>query len=299
MDFENEFLDWIHQNHPTVDVRVEDMRLMYRSYRGITVVPEKGGAAPVFPIEKYQEMYEKGMDFKQLFFQFSTDYFAASQNMKQQMPDVELDREKILSEVRLRLMSMDRNREFLERVPYMPWQDLAAIPVIEYEGFRITIQNNLLTDFAITQEDLFAAARANVTPTIALLWEAALNSAVDQFGREDVSELFSFLTYVNVPMYILRAGDEDGASAVLDKQLLQKTGEAIGEDFYLLPASVHEFIAVPAGMDKKKLLETVAAVNKTLEPEDLLSNNIYHYDREKKLVTIVSAPEQNRGLYGR
>lgn len=299
MDFENEFLDWIHQNHPTVDVRVEDMRLMYRSYRGITVIPDKGGAAPVFPIEKYQAMHEKGMDFQQLFYQFSTDYFAASQNMKQQMPDIELNREKILDEVRLRLMDMERNREFLESVPYIPWHDLAAVPVIEYEDFRITIQNNLLTDFAITKEELFAAARANITPTITSLWEAALNSAVDQFGREDVSELFSVLTYVNVPLYVLRAGDENGASAVLDEQFLQKTGEAIGEDFYLLPSSVHEFIAVPASMDKKSLLETVAAVNKTLEPEDLLSNNIYHYDREKKLVTTVSAPEQNRGLYGR
>lgn len=299
MDFENEFLDWIHQNHPTVDVRVEDMRLMYRSYRGITVIPDKGGAAPVFPIEKYQAMHEKGMDFKQLFYQFSTDYFAASQNMKQQMPDIELNREKILGEVRLRLMDMERNREFLERVPYVPWQDLAAVPVIESDNFRITIGNNLLTDFAITKEELFAAARVNVTPTITPLWEAALNSAVDQFGKEDVSELFSFLKYVNVPLYVLRAGDENGASAVLDEQFLQKTGEAIGEDFYLLPSSVHEFIVAPASMDKKSLLETVAAVNKTLEPEDLLSNNIYHYDREKKLVTTVSAPEQNRGLYGR
>lgn len=299
MDFENEFLDWIHQNHPTVDVRVEDMRLMYRSYRGITITPENGGAAPIFPIERYRAMYEKGMDFKQLFYQFSTDYFAASQNLKQRMPDIELDREKILCEVRLRLMDMKKNKAFLEWVPYIPWQDLAAVPVIEYEDFRITIINNHLTAFAITKEELFAAARANVTPTITPLWEAALNSAVDEFGKEDVSELSSFLKYVNVPLYVLRAGDEDGASAVLDEQFLQKTGEAIGEDFYLLPASVHEFIAAPASMDKKNLLETVAAVNKTLEPEDLLSNNIYHYDREKKLVTIVSAPEQNRGLYGR
>ena len=59
-------------------------------------------------------------------------------------------------------------------------------------------------------------------------------------------------------------------------------------DLYLLPSSIHEFLALPANsLEPEALEKMVKQVNRTeVATEEVLSDTVYFYDRKKKKVSI-------------
>jgi hypothetical protein len=98
-------------------------------------------------------------------------------------------------------------------------------------------------------------------------------------------------------MYVLtNASGSLGAAALFYPDVKEKTGEILGSDYYILPSSIHEVILVPdaAGIDKKELCDMVKQANRTVvEPQDILSDNVYHYSRDDRRLDKITA-EPNR-----
>ena len=68
----------------------------------------------------------------------------------------------------------------------------------------------------------------------------------------------------------------------------------IGEDFFIMPSSIHECILVPEreAMDKNGLAQLVYEVNReVLSETDFLSDTVYHYDGETREITMLNPPE--------
>ena len=87
-----------------------------------------------------------------------------------------------------------------------------------------------------------------------------------------------------------------GAAALFYPDVKEKAGELLGGDYYILPSSTHEVILVPdsADIDAKNLCDMVKQANRTVvEPNDILSDNVYHYSRDERRLDMVSA-EPNR-----
>ena len=83
----------------------------------------------------------------------------------------------------------------------------------------------------------------------------------------------------------------NGASAILYKDSLQSIARRLNSDFYIIPSSVHEVIAIPYNDFTKKqesfLKETIAFVNNTeVSTQDVLSNNLYFFSREDNELKI-------------
>lgn len=75
-----------------------------------------------------------------------------------------------------------------------------------------------------------------------------------------------------------------GASAVLSPEVLEKVDRMFPEGFYILPSSVHECIVIPKteGTSLKELGDMVREINrKDVRPEEVLSDHIYEYDKER------------------
>lgn len=87
-------------------------------------------------------------------------------------------------------------------------------------------------------------------------------------------------------MYILTNQNKVNGAGVLARDgVLDKIGELLGSDFYVLPSSTHEVILVPdnGNMQTKELEDMVKEVNATqVPPEDLLSDKVQYYDRAAK-----------------
>ncbi len=89
----------------------------------------------------------------------------------------------------------------------------------------------------------------------------------------------------NLPMYVLSNHNRlNGAACILYQGILDGFANLIEQDLYILPSSIHEVIIIPASFQQNpgKLQEMVREVNRTqLEAEEILSDCVYYYSREK------------------
>ena len=78
-----------------------------------------------------------------------------------------------------------------------------------------------------------------------------------------------------------------GAHLMFRADILEKIGELVGGDFYVLPSSVDEVLIWPDNgkRDKEKMNEVVRFVNKEeLAPEQRLADSAYRYDCERRVL---------------
>lgn len=81
-----------------------------------------------------------------------------------------------------------------------------------------------------------------------------------------------------------------GAACLLYPDIMEVIGTMMGENFYILPSSIHELILVPQskGLSKPEMEELVKEVNETqVKDEDQLSEHVYYYDKEIKKLFIL------------
>lgn len=79
-----------------------------------------------------------------------------------------------------------------------------------------------------------------------------------------------------------------GAAEMLDKVMLERLSNIYSEDLYILPASIHECLAVPMGaMPLGNLQEMLQDINQNhLTREDWLSDDVYVFDRHTRDIRI-------------
>ena len=102
--------------------------------------------------------------------------------------------------------------------------------------------------------------------------------------REAASAMVNEMLGETPDMYVITNEQGiNGAASVLDETLMQKVTETVGEDFVILPSSVHECIVVPADcdMDIEEMKDMVKCVNAdAVKPQERLSDNVYCYDSQ-------------------
>lgn len=90
-------------------------------------------------------------------------------------------------------------------------------------------------------------------------------------------------------MYVLtNARKLHGANIMLYKEYLEIAAEKMNGDFYIIPSSIHELIAVPvSAQGLEELREMVKAANDNqLAPEEILGYEVYRYNRETGEVEV-------------
>ena len=101
------------------------------------------------------------------------------------------------------------------------------------------------------------------------------------------------------PMYVLTNQSKlDGAGALARDGVLDKIGDLMDSNFYVLPSSIHEVLIVPdnGNMQTKEMENMVREVNASqVLPEDLLSDKVQYYDRAAKTL----GRKQEKGLLER
>lgn len=80
-----------------------------------------------------------------------------------------------------------------------------------------------------------------------------------------------------------------GASVILYSEIVKQTAEAMGSDIYLIPSSIHEFLALPVEMvDTGELTATIRSINgSVVTGKDILSDHPYLYSREQERLIAV------------
>ena len=173
-----------------------------------------------------------------------------------------------------RLISREKNEELLRDVPHLFWLDLAIvfylkIPEEIISNATALIHNSHMKQWGIDLKELYHAAAENMAEIPVML--EPMEQLLEGYGLKGRSS----------GMYVLGIrGREYGAAVILDPKVLKKCFRRIGEEFYVLPSSIHEVILLPVSCsdDPSELERLVKEVNETcVTPEDYLSGHVYRY----------------------
>lgn len=263
---------------------------------GIVIVDEtnKSNMHPTIYLEKFYEQYSYGRNFDEIINEISEIYSESKNNFISFDTNIFSDYNVIKKGLTVRLINYEKNAERLKTIPYKMFNDLAIICVyvvgIDDEGQgTVTITNKHLNNLNVTKDELFNDALNNLNNSLFIasdIGSVLSNMGFDMGFDSDAADISS-----NVLMYVVTNKSKVyGAATMLNKKAMEEVYNHFIDDFYIIPSSVHEIIAIPKN-DKlavSYIKDMVKEVNQTqLSPEEVLSDSVYLYDSATGDISIV------------
>lgn len=278
-------------------VRVErNLKENSTYFDGLIVTMEDIRAVPIIYLEQYYEQYETGADIESILKKIASDFQKNLDGEDNKVLNLEsvMDFENVKHKIFPKLINARDNERLLENMPHKTMADLAAIYLIrldenEERTFLVKVTDVLLERFGLTLDELHELAVQNMEEYQEIEF---IGMTRKLFGLEELisgDHLEGVSLFEKEPMNILSVLNwGGGAAALLSKKTMESVIEKIGEDFYILPASVNEvIILVDENVPVKDLIEIVGEANtEVVLPEEKLSDSVYVYDRENHEIRI-------------
>ena len=165
---------------------------------------------------------------------------------------------------------------------YREVTNLYLVPYIQVDNrgaALVRVTSPLLNLWKVSEDEVFAIAKENQET----FRPAKIMSLAEQLGMPEVGEL--------VPIYVVSTDSACGASAIFYDGIVDTLYEKFGEEFYILPSSIHEVLVIPKSTapSTKDLENLVAKVNADeVDEDERLTNSIYTYDFTAREFQVVN-----------
>ena len=252
----------------------------YNDTRKEVLLMEKKGSCcmPRFDLRAYYEMHMEGMEIEEL--AKKAAYAIHAEDIPSEA-DIKalLDPEQVRNRLIIRLLNRKTNESILNEMPHLPFLDLA------------------ITFHLLVEEKKDGTKSVRVTNK---LWEEYIGDSVLQMYRQallNTERLFPARMVqmekllqlselgVNSGLFIVsNPHGIYGAAVLLYERLQEKIGQLLGENYYVIPSSVHEVLVIRESdvPDIDMLKSTILEVNRTqVGEEDILSNQLYRFDGQQ------------------
>lgn len=263
--------------------------------QGLTIQKPEQNVAPTIYINGFLEAYNDGVP-------LSNIVERIMDILQKDSPNGDVDMsffqqfEKVKDRICYRMISAERNKELLQKIPHKFYLDFAICFFYAYQGDAlgngsILIHNTHVDMWNTSLEELWKLAQENTGRLFP--WE---NKSMESVIRElmlkkheiQEDELEEELFNHVVPMYVLSNRERlYGASCVLYPNVLEQLAQDLEANLFILPSSIHEVILLPdCHQDSPEQLQNmIKEINDTqVEPEEVLSDNLYYYDlKDKKM----------------
>ncbi len=230
--------------------------------------------------------------------------------------------EKARERLGFKLIHAGKNKELLKTVPYKRFHDLAivfyyTVDEAPFHGKATILVNNAhMERWGIKAEELMKVSLKNTPllyPSVITnmadvmkeilsegikqdIEDARLGDSKELFDESWIDDLIDQMSAGSgrerIPMYVLTNRKKlYGAACMLYPEVLKNFSEKLGQDFYVLPSSVHEVILVPANSeaDQESLREIVTDINRTqVAEEEILADSVYFYNRSLNRILWLS-----------
>ncbi|MGF7002559.1 hypothetical protein M2149_000948 [Lachnospiraceae bacterium PFB1-21] len=273
---------------------------------GLKLIKDGEPSSPLLYLEPYFEQYERGDSMETVMKELASSYM---QTRETTVPTPELDYEKIKDRLAVQLVSIEHNKERLKDLLYKPLGNGFAFTysiiqnVISGTDARLYITRSMATNHhydlkALSADALEASAKR--APAIFADMESILEEMTGQAEKDSLPVLSDELSFnTSEPMFVLSNSERvHGATCLYYPQAQEQIAKALDDSFYVLPSSVHEQIIVPEkqALKVEELTQMVKEVNETqLAPDELLSYDVLHYDKDAKELTLAGAKEKDLG----
>ena len=252
---------------------------------GLSIEDQKINIHPTIYLEEYYKQFKNGDSIE--------DIAESILNVYQEVRfehtfDIESIKDFSLtkSKITYKLIHAQKNETLLQSLPHILYLDLA---IVFYVLFKV--DENGSATIPITHQLLQLWEKdVNVLYQIASKNSPELLPATLKPMRAVVEELLGFPCNEKVfdedIMFVLTNPlGSFGAACMLYNGILEQIAGSLGENYYILPSSIHEIIIIPESQApcKEHLMEMVNEVNETqVDLEDILSDNVYYYDFASK-----------------
>lgn len=252
--------------------------------KGITVSEKGIHISPTIYLKEYFQQFQEGKPIEKIVEKILQLY----EEVKCSHPCEESllqNYEELKGKFACKLIHRGKNEKLLNDIPYVPWMDLAIVvfvllEVSPYGTATVLVRKEHLEIWGLTEAQLFDEAKKNTPillpyqfcPMRKLLREIC-PYAVDE-GEEEEESLYVLSNKLR----------SFGAASMLYEGILEKVGQKLGENYYILPSSIHEVIVVPESKSpvKQDLEEMVREINETqVEEEEVLSDRVYYFSRKE------------------
>lgn len=185
------------------------------------------------------------------------------------------------------LVNTERNKEFLKSVVHKDFFDLSIVfsivnDSVYDEGIAsVTITHNLAKILGTDLDELLECSKKQ---------EYQIFTLPDLLRRVSERCGYQMPPLPDEPkMFVITNKSENkGAGTIFSQGALEELASHFDRDFYLLPSSIHEFIAVDGEYDAVGYLrEMVHEVNSEMVADkDLLSGSVYKCNNETLEITV-------------
>lgn len=249
---------------------------------GVIMMRKSDRISPTIYLEEPYRQYLAGTELQEIVDRIVELY-------QEQMKDFNLDIdsfkefEYVRDRIFHKMINYEKNRKLLEDVPHFKWCDLAVVFYYAVEEklmgrASILIHNNHLVMWEQTADALYRIAQNNMRQRMPELLIPMQDLVEEMTGvklhRTD-----------EIRMYVLtNRAKLNGASAMLYSDKIGELAKRLQSDLMILPSSVHEVLLLPDDHEQEYAFyrQMVEEVNTTqVEPEEILSYNLYRYSREK------------------
>ncbi len=261
---------------------------------GITFEKEGEDIAPTFYLDDPYQDYLSGEDPDVIAAELAKSYLISLVSPVSTIPS-DPDFETIKDHLALRVINIGRNTEFLEDIPYRPISfGLALICDIKMgDGMGGYWRTHVLSSFVdgVTNDTLFDHALANVRNVDPPVLRTSFPATVPEYTVENLLEGKKRIAdSEKEQMYVLTtAGGYYGAAAFFYPGIQAQIAEKLGESYYAIPSSVHEFVIIPRSSDPEvKVLEKILKETNELPSavSDMISEDVFYYDMARGTLSI-------------
>jgi len=301
------------EKYADADVRLQEVtKNNDEKLTGLVIHTEDSNITPTIYLNEFFKQYEDGHSLNALMGQMA-DLQTSHETQDFDVSKI-TDLDQVKDNIRLKLISAEMNPEYLADKPHQLVEDLAVVYYVDlgendqFGKATTPITDNLLKAYGITQEELHEIATTNmercVTPQFqdmdSMLRETMLESLPADMPREMKEQIVDgVMAGQGAPMmYILTNEDKlNGASMLLSDRAMEMVRKTVGDDFFILPSSIHETLIVPKtdDMSLENLEKMVREVNATeVKPGERLSDHVYEYDAEERSIVRADKVEERR-----
>ena len=245
----------------------------------------------IYPEEWYAE-YQRGTSMEALA-ETHADQLKDAWNRIHQIPV--FDRKGAETRLYAKAVNRSSNAALLREIPHQDILDDISIIAryrVSEEGSAI-VTNALLPALQMTPEEVLELAERNSRK------ETYRCRNMNEFLAGELGIGGDSLppSLPDGPWVLTTERIQDGGYAVANPEALELGYRTLGENFHLLPSSVHEVLLVPESSvltpgQLKQMVEEVNLVS--VSPAERLSDTVYHYDGKQKKLRPVTEQIRNR-----
>ena len=288
---EKEFYQYVEANILNYLPEMEGKKVMVQrvkrnnqiSMMGLSIGETKNYLVPVLYLEIFYRNYLRGQELSDTMKDIARIYRGHQVGFYLDEDKVS-DYEYIKKNLFYRVINYEKNKELLKYTPHERFLDLVV--TYRWAAYRnhdgmasALVRNKELLMWGISKDQMMKDARENT------------EKIFPPVMRKIQSVLPIHIIEEEIPLFVMSNGDYmNGASVILYKDVLRDFAKYMEYDLYILPSSIHEVIILLDNEYAKAPEELARMVRETnrivVDREEILSDHVYYYDREKDEIRI-------------